>query len=1340
MKKALLTLVSLLIIVQFPFSAFAQVDPSLESLRNYVPPSPNASSLGRYAEWPVSLYTGLPNISIPIYQLKGRSLTVPIDISYHAAGNRVGDVASNVGLGWSLNAGGVITRTVRGLPDEFSYFAYASFYTNQNDFTSATTPSDYYQKHQADVANLNGDSEQDIYTINAMGRSYRLLLKADGSVSTMPASNIQVYYSSPNYWTVILEDGTRLLFGNGNNFTETNTITYGNTVGGLQFPTAWYLNTITSPVGEKVNFTYSYSNLITQDTHITQSDWTQYKTGDNYGNTTESCGLLSNGGMATHLQNQQLFMLSVATIESDLTKVTFIPSTTGRLDLNGAFALSEIQVFSKLLNKQIDDYLFNYTYTQAAAMPGNELPGPTSDTSYVHQRLKLMSLKRQALNNSAYMLWSFQYNPLHLPSRRSYAQDHMGFYNGAISNTSFLPPLYFALPQSNYWPASFQYNSGFTPSNNHDPGAVKGFNGKYMQAEMLTQITYPTGGYTQFNYEPNSIPVSAEQFTTGVANIVLNVTPSQPISTQSSTFTITKPQYVMLNFSSIISATVVADQSSVLTYAVILDSSGNTVAQFTLGPVAENGSSGGYNGNASSYFNLLAAGTYTLKVWTNASATDFSNTPDYVDMNAYLTYSQSLGQQSFNQMVGGLRVKSILNYDGVNPQPINDRYFNYSEGFVINPVDSLNDYMTTQQSIIKNIWTDPELEVTYTQFCQFTKVTRNSSTKYSLGSIQGGVIGYGAVTTLYGPNGENGKTISQFSNAPDIGTSTAKLFPYPPTDPREWRRGLLLYQTDFNAIQKVKMSSNTYSFNPVTNVTNFAAGFATIYTNGSGSDGTSACQNQYGWCGITAIPFNISSEQVLHNSSTETTYNTLGTDSVSTTTNFYYDDAANMQPVRTVSINSKGDTVINYNRTALEEAAINSSIPLSANAVTAIDTMLARNMVGVPVESEKYVRGLLTDKMLINYQLINNFVLPQEIKSQAASNPIQSRLLLNNYDTYGNLLDQQKTTGPVNDYIWDYVSSYPIASVVNGGQADIAYTSFESNGTGNWTIPSTVRDSITAALTGYKSYNLSNGAISRPGLTAATTYIISYWTLNTSPYSITGTISGYPIQGATINGWTYYEHRVTGITSVTLSGSGNIDELRLYPVNAQMTTYTYDPLVGATSMTDAKNETTYYEYDGLLRLRNIKDQYGNIIKSYCYNYAGQAYGCNIGGINSAPPYVQMTVTSAGTTTDIDGNTQANNIYTFKSFSDAAGTIPYTLSTAITVNYQINTTTTYDASGEVIPTSTPMTITIPAGANQSSTNSIMVNGCTGTSAKGSCSTSTVVLSTGMAYLLLSNSND
>lgn len=81
-------------------------------------PSPTASNLGLYGEIPVSEYTGTPNISIPLYEFKTKSFTIPVTLSYHPSGIRPELHPGPTGLGWTLLTGGAITREVRGVPDE----------------------------------------------------------------------------------------------------------------------------------------------------------------------------------------------------------------------------------------------------------------------------------------------------------------------------------------------------------------------------------------------------------------------------------------------------------------------------------------------------------------------------------------------------------------------------------------------------------------------------------------------------------------------------------------------------------------------------------------------------------------------------------------------------------------------------------------------------------------------------------------------------------------------------------------------------------------------------------------------------------------------------------------------------------------------------------------------------------------------------------------------------------------------------------------------------------------------------------------------------------------------
>jgi hypothetical protein len=88
-----------------------------QKLSNYLPASPNAASLTNGGGMGVNMSTGTANISIPIYTAKSGNLQIPVSINYNAQGIKVNDMASSIGLGWALSAGGIITKqNLRG-PD-----------------------------------------------------------------------------------------------------------------------------------------------------------------------------------------------------------------------------------------------------------------------------------------------------------------------------------------------------------------------------------------------------------------------------------------------------------------------------------------------------------------------------------------------------------------------------------------------------------------------------------------------------------------------------------------------------------------------------------------------------------------------------------------------------------------------------------------------------------------------------------------------------------------------------------------------------------------------------------------------------------------------------------------------------------------------------------------------------------------------------------------------------------------------------------------------------------------------------------------------------------------------
>lgn len=85
-------------------------------------PAPEAVWRNRYVSHPVSHSTGTVQVNIPLCSLPVKDIPLDVSLSYHTGGIKADDVASPAGLGWSLQAGGSISRVVNGQPDELVPF------------------------------------------------------------------------------------------------------------------------------------------------------------------------------------------------------------------------------------------------------------------------------------------------------------------------------------------------------------------------------------------------------------------------------------------------------------------------------------------------------------------------------------------------------------------------------------------------------------------------------------------------------------------------------------------------------------------------------------------------------------------------------------------------------------------------------------------------------------------------------------------------------------------------------------------------------------------------------------------------------------------------------------------------------------------------------------------------------------------------------------------------------------------------------------------------------------------------------------------------------------------
>ena len=198
------------------FNVAAQDSEPSQFTTQVSPMTPNASALAKYVDVPVSYYTGTPQISVPLYELKSGSLSVPIALSYHASGHKVSEAPSNVGLGWTLMAGGSIARSVRGLPDESSH-GYLKEGRKVNDpyFECRGGQNDHCD-YLRNISVENAiDSEPDVFFLSLPGGGgVKFVFDYDGNVVMQDYQQIQITRDATMLnWTAITEDGTRYKFG-----------------------------------------------------------------------------------------------------------------------------------------------------------------------------------------------------------------------------------------------------------------------------------------------------------------------------------------------------------------------------------------------------------------------------------------------------------------------------------------------------------------------------------------------------------------------------------------------------------------------------------------------------------------------------------------------------------------------------------------------------------------------------------------------------------------------------------------------------------------------------------------------------------------------------------------------------------------------------------------------------------------------------------------------------------------------------------------------------------------------------------------------------------------------
>lgn len=593
------------------------------------------------------------------------------------------------------------------------------------------------------------------------------------------------------------------------------------------------------------------------------------------------------------------------------------------------------------------------------------------------------------------------------------------------------------------------------------------------------------------------------------------------------------------------------------------------------------------------------------------------HTDFYFETNRYVDVFHN------THLSGGLRIKKIIDYDAVT-STVNKRTFQYDVSRPNYDTGMRYYYLSSLQN--HDYWVP--LSGGSQKIASKRTRTYISEPSISLIPSDGSIVVYPVVTEYNGDEQNNiGKTVYMFTDYRDVLQTASSVKPVI-TD-YSYRRGQLtgkfVYKKNSDGTyQPISKEINTYSVFPQTIYD--AIGLTArqqLVQDGPGP--YQLYQMQMDWLFNN---YSATSDDNYLDTKTEISYDPEdSTKYLQTITNLDYGNINHQQPTKITVDNSKGETTITNNKYPLDYTISGSP---TDNTAKGIKVLQDKHVISVPVEqytqisnsdgsnvktvssvfnvyktSKPYLSSMF--KLESNSSLTDFLPATITASSFAKDSRYKQKMILDTYDSYGNILQQHKANDANHSYIWDYNHDYPIAEAVNAPQTQIAYTSFEADGTGNWTVGSTARNTTTP-VTGSKSYNLTNGNVVSPSLPAGS-YKVTVWAK--SAPTVSGTNTKH-ITGRKFNNFTYHEFWVTlsATATITVSGSTLIDELRLYPANAQMTTYTYTPLIGMTSRCDINNDITYYEYDGLGRLAFIRDQDNNIMKKYGYNYAGQQFKPN----------------------------------------------------------------------------------------------------------------------------------
>lgn len=1211
---------------------------------------------GLFSKAQVNMQAGSAEQSFPLinYTDGKAGLSLGIGLAYSSGnGLLVNDLCSDVGTGWSLDAGGIIVRVQNGEPDDQMEYNSGRFSAGTGDNAGIQTTlknypngymynnrvgqgcsvgQSYYPafKNQSIFKELNvvaSDLEQDKFIFRMNGRSGVFVIGRDGKVTILGDSRIKVSFATSdmtsqgirttiNQFVITTEDGIKYTFsekslsricrykystrdnsgnwypisGNPNDGEYVVNRFWGYPLAIDERPyvvNSWFLSQIENTNnGQVINFSYQNissdivaSKIVSHQRDLNNSgkvralfanadrkrngrNWYAYLSNpSNADNFTWNTGELNRlKPSATALLYNRSIINSKRISAINLPNggiIAFLYNGLGRVDLPGENAL-------QFINYSISGKLVrSYKLDQGYFFKSTIAPYNKSFSAFESKFTRLCLLSIQKIGNGddnaseppytfTYFTGSSKEADDIVPARNYLSQDHWGYYNGSNATLSLTEDHDFLSQEQD------SYFKTVLPQ-------YKNAKNGYAKNGLLQSVKYPTGGTITYTYEQikpstNILPPSYTQLAGGVSVVKTTLFDGE-------------------------------NYSKVITKEYKYQNSNNQSTH--------------WGDEAPNYYSFSIT-EYGLKCFKGKSY----KYPglQFAEMATSVDWGKVIGKALIN-----FAVSAIVQY-GI------------AYGLTAIGAAAAIPYVNIAILIVTIVKIIIDCTKTY-EYHRFILGNTNNILQNPLVPIYSSVE-----VRSNSPTGYNGKILYEFTDLNDYPAIVPKLeYPYIQNQRlASWVYGNPKRVSVYDKDNKLVNQSNSvydYIVSKMNDNNNLNCKCATVNkTAMKSSDWEAGDKSWFTWGThrwLTPRPYFISTGRTDLTSSTENTY----------ANGILYSSEATNIIIDPMTLLQKGKVMLKDVRSIILQL---SYYPTDFNIPgSAIEKLKERNAIHTPVSSETWLFKINGPNQIPRYtfEMIDanvtefkqyTFGTSQEVKPWKTYKlktriPIPSTVigthnpsvLLRNpayyklesemqYDNDGNLI-QTNTNDNVTSFINDYSDRYVVASVTNASYSDIAYTSFESNGKGNWIFNSNAIQN-NEGITGAKFFALNNtNTINRSGLNASKSYIVTYWIKNDNigPVLINGQAGELLYQ---TGNWKLYKNVISGSSSVSISGTASIDELRLYPSNSLMGTVTYKEGIGKVSDCDANNRILLYEYDALGRLKLIRDQNRNVIKTYEYNY------------------------------------------------------------------------------------------------------------------------------------------